>query len=552
MEEYSDETIIQRALDGDKTAFSVLVNRYREAVHALAYRKLGNFHEAEDVVQETFLRAHQKLPTLKNRAKFAGWLYAIATNCCRMSLRSRERRDAESTSFDELRPEQIGRISLAHHASEPGSQLLEEAIEALPESGRTPLKLYYMEGMSCPEIGRMVGISANAVRDRLYRARKRLRKEVIGMTEKPAKARFEFIGLELCVAGGPNSSRYFHAMGSEPQGALMSFDDAKWVIDQFIALTRVKPPIVNGVQADLHHDITAHPDFLALWEYSIQLAKDAGEDPEETYSVLSTNGYGIARSDDYRFMLERLRALGTKGISSTLHGLEEHHDWFARRNGAFRDTLLSAERAAEVGLEVHFNIWLDRQNIPELAELLDSIHRFEDRIQREISIYIGTPRFVVGVGETLWTYESDLRPRLSDLENLPPGVEMGSLKPPYSKYTENSWVEKILTQPDAPSLMTEGFDDVSDDEGCYILIVDETFDVYREPYNFDWPPLKLGNLKADGLSAILDRLEASHAPELPDLVTLAKKHGDRDSMLIHRYAFSVRNKWLDIYWQEKG
>ena len=86
----------------------------------------------------------------------------------------------------------------------------------------------------------------------------------------------------------------------------------------------------------------------------------------------------------------------------------------------------------------------------------------------------------------------------------------------------------------------------------YILIVDETFDVYREPYNFDWPPLKLGNLKADGLPAILDRLETSQAPELPDLVTLAQKYGDRDSMVIHRYAFSVRNKWLDMYWQEKG
>ena len=89
MEEYSNEMLIQQTLDGHKTAFSILVARHKEAVHAIAYRKLGDFHEAEDVVQEAFLKAHQKLPTLRNKEKFAGWLYAIATNCCRMSLRRR-------------------------------------------------------------------------------------------------------------------------------------------------------------------------------------------------------------------------------------------------------------------------------------------------------------------------------------------------------------------------------------------------------------------------------------------------------------------------------
>lgn len=130
-------------------------------------------------------------------------------------------------------------------------------------------------------------------------------------------------------------------------------------------------------------------------------------------------------------------------------------------------------------------------------------------------------------------------------------MELGGLKPPYDKYTESSWIEKILAQPDEPSLMTTGFDEVSDDEGCYILIIDRLFDVYWEPYNLDWPPVKVGNLKTDGLSAILDRMEAHQTPQLPDLVTLAEKYGDRDSTLIHRYAFSVRNKWLDIYWQER-
>jgi RNA polymerase sigma factor (sigma-70 family) len=547
MEEYSDETLIQQALDGDKTAFSVLVDRYKEAVHALAYRKLGNFHEAEDVVQETFLRAHQKLPTLKNRGKFAGWLYAIATNCCRMSLRSRERRDAESTSFDELRPEQISQISLAQRVGEPRSQLLDEAIEALPESGRTPLKLYYMEGMSCSEIGRMVGISANAVRDRLYRARKRLRKEMMEMTEKPAKARFEWIGLELCVAGGPNSTRYFHAMGSDPQGELISFGDARWVIDQFTELTKTRPPTVKGVGVCLNYEPTLHPDSLALWERCIQLDKENEEDPEESYSVLSTNGCGIARADNYRHTLERLRELGTRAISLPLHGLEEHHDWLAHRKGAFRDVFLSAERAAEAGMGVHFNVWVDRQNIPHLSQVTDIIGGLRDRVQSEVTQSITLPRFVVTGKDEVRFYESELRPRLSDLEALPSA--MAPVEPPYDRYAESAWVERILANPTEQSFMTEGFDNVSDDEGCYILIIDELLDVYREPYNFDWPPAKIGNLKTDGLPVILDRLEAHQTPQLPDLVTLAEKYGNRDSMLIHRNAFSVRSKWLDMYWR---
>jgi hypothetical protein len=142
-----------------------------------------------------------------------------------------------------------------------------------------------------------------------------------------------------------------------------------------------------------------------------------------------------------------------------------------------------------------------------------------------------------------------LRPRLSDFESLPsewkPFLELS-----YDRYTEGSWVEKILNDPTDPSLK-EGFSDVSDGEGCFILAIDRFFDVYQRPYNFDWPPVKHGNLKTDGLSVILDRMEAWRPPKLPDLTTLAERYGDINSTLIHRNAFSVRNKWLDIYWRDK-
>lgn len=187
MEEYSDEVLIQKTLDGDETAFGFLIDRYKGAVHALAYRKIGDFHEAEDIAQEAFLKSYQKLLTLKNRARFAGWLYVITANCCRMFLRKQKRQKAKTIPFDKPTHKQVEELSLAHYAGEAQSRLLNESMESLPEADRLPLTLYYMSGMSCSEIGQFIGASTNAVRDRLYRARKRLKKEMVEMMEKTAK-----------------------------------------------------------------------------------------------------------------------------------------------------------------------------------------------------------------------------------------------------------------------------------------------------------------------------------------------------------------------------
>ena len=102
MEKYSDEMLIRRTLQGDKDAFGFLVERYKGAVHTLAYRKLGDFHDAEDIAQETFLRAYQNLSSLKNPAQFAGWLYVITANCCKMYWRKRGRQFQANLSIEEL------------------------------------------------------------------------------------------------------------------------------------------------------------------------------------------------------------------------------------------------------------------------------------------------------------------------------------------------------------------------------------------------------------------------------------------------------------------
>ena len=77
-----DVVLVRHTLAGDETAFATLVEKYRKQVHTLAWRTIGDFHIAQDITQETFLKAHQKLGVLKDPQRFSGWLNAIATRLC--------------------------------------------------------------------------------------------------------------------------------------------------------------------------------------------------------------------------------------------------------------------------------------------------------------------------------------------------------------------------------------------------------------------------------------------------------------------------------------
>lgn len=169
-----DAELIQRSLAGDESAFGFLVDKYKGSIHALAYRKLGDFHTAEEITQDAFLKAYQKLSTLKDPASFPGWLYVIAARCCISWLRQNR---LQTESFDNVKVE-INQQSYAKYADARVRDEVQSALENLPESERTVLTLYYMAGMTCEEIGRFIGTSCGAIRDRLYRARLHLKEEL--------------------------------------------------------------------------------------------------------------------------------------------------------------------------------------------------------------------------------------------------------------------------------------------------------------------------------------------------------------------------------------
>ena len=169
-----DTELIQRTLAGDESAFGFLVDKYKGSVHALAYRKLGDFHTAEEITQDTFLKAYQKLSTLKDPGRFPGWLYVIAARCCISWFRQNR---VQTESLDSVKGE-MDTQSWLKYTDARAREKVHNALDNLPESERTVLTLYYMAGMTCEEIGRFIGTSCGAIRDRLYRARIRLKEEL--------------------------------------------------------------------------------------------------------------------------------------------------------------------------------------------------------------------------------------------------------------------------------------------------------------------------------------------------------------------------------------
>ena len=174
-----DVQLIHNVLSGDDEAFSTLVQKYQKSVHALAWRKIGDFHYAEEITQDTFLQAYQKLPTLKNRNQFAGWLYIITNNLCTDWLRKQRPAlqslgDASMRAIDKLTYERYISEQRETEATERRHEIVKQLLEKLPESERTVVTLYYLGEMTTKEIGKFLGVSVHTITSRLQRARERL------------------------------------------------------------------------------------------------------------------------------------------------------------------------------------------------------------------------------------------------------------------------------------------------------------------------------------------------------------------------------------------
>jgi len=175
----SDEEIIRKCLNGEKEAYRIFIERYEDKIFNLIYRYVGSYHSAQDIAQESFVKAFESLKSFRNDARFSTWLYRIAVNKCKDFLKDRRRDDV---SLERIAAPASSRYSSPFDGPEEGflrrerAMTINRAILALSPMYREAFLLRHMEGLSYYEMRKILGLPINTLKMRVFRARKSLRK----------------------------------------------------------------------------------------------------------------------------------------------------------------------------------------------------------------------------------------------------------------------------------------------------------------------------------------------------------------------------------------
>jgi RNA polymerase sigma-70 factor (ECF subfamily) len=191
MMEKSDAALVARAREGDHDAYRVLVHRHSGRVFHLAYRMVGIEQDAEDIVQETFLKAYRNLSRFESRADFCTWLHRIAVNCSFDVLRRRPKAGEEHEVPGEEAWEQL--LELSAKTPAPDSEALNaevqrqihEALELLTPVERAAFVLRHFEDKSIGEISSALGVKENAAKQSVFRAVQKLRGALAPIVQRP-------------------------------------------------------------------------------------------------------------------------------------------------------------------------------------------------------------------------------------------------------------------------------------------------------------------------------------------------------------------------------
>lgn len=171
----SIEALVERAQAGDVRAFEIVYRRTSDRVYAVCLRMSGDADRATELVQDTFVRVWERLPSFRGDSLFTTWLHRLTVNVVLQDRRTRGRREAREVGSPDL--ERFGRSA---KRSMPGTRVdLERAIAALPDKARRVLVLRDVEGYKYDEIARMTGVSLGTVKAQIHRARG-LVKEALG------------------------------------------------------------------------------------------------------------------------------------------------------------------------------------------------------------------------------------------------------------------------------------------------------------------------------------------------------------------------------------
>jgi hypothetical protein len=320
--------------------------------------------------------------------------------------------------------------------------------------------------------------------------------------------------IEVDAAGCTDTCRHCAVDGRFPHGSFYSVDELR-------ALKQTWGPLT------IRYEPTAHPDFPTI--YSADIAVDHG-------GWLVTNGFGLARRDDYTAVVAQMHEMGIHTIAFTLHGLAAHHDWFVCRQGAFADILQATRRVKGAGFSPKWQIYVDQKGIGDVAAVVDTaVTECGDLPWLSLPYH--------RVGGRLRHYEK-IRPTLADvythrLDQLVEDPEKNMLLGAEG-LTAVAWLEKWKQSPDVESF-THPFEPPtwppSIDNEMLTIRITRDHKLYLDPLVA--PPLYLGKL-AESKQRIMERLGTVAQPPCAE-IDLAQVEWQADELeRLHPSGFSVR------------
>ena len=344
------------------------------------------------------------------------------------------------------------------------------------------------------------------------------------------------IHLEPITSGCPNRCRHCSEEGGPPIGALMSLEEVKWVVGEFERACR--DTVGNVPQFRLTLDTfepTTHREFIRLVEYVLSFIPESRRHEHE---ALGTNGYGLARRTNWEPTFYALMSLGIRSLGFAVHGVEEEHDWFVRRKGAYRDIEIAAQRALAVGMTVQVQVYPSKRNLKQFPAMVEAVQKMGAGRAKIFSAPAG-----YCMNDRLRAYEA-LRITKSDRDLIADAL---SRAPDNDSNTEAFWTRYLAEEGKNADLCTyEPAGRGPDERKLGLLRVTPTFDLIEKLDSR--PSILHGNIKRDRIDSVWRSVLETTLPPMPEPDALAHLYGDFESEALHPGADSVYMKLCDKYW----
>ena len=389
-----DEILISRCLSGDQAAFTFLVNKYKEMVHAYAYHKLGDYQEAEDIAQEVFTKAYRKLGQLKSPHRFQSWLYTIVSNECKMWLRKHSKEREKNTHLEDVSADEFTELAMRTHSDEETKFTVQNAMKTLPADNQLVLSLYYMSDLSVKEIAHFMGISSNTVKGKLHRARKQLGERLRKMVRKQLKTEKLNSGFIFTMVDSIKSL----PIPSVPKPKIAGDGGVKWApipitVALLVGIIGFGLPFGGGISSDtpVFESVEGRSApslevslFSSFDEQGVLNMKSGGENKVTAPQDTSENrGFASQNIDALQqFIDEEVKDLPKLSTGNSISGTVYHADGVT----PFKDAFVYLRRYGRDSLDLFKPVRTDASGRYEFINLPLTPHH-------ELKLYVSYPDF---------------------------------------------------------------------------------------------------------------------------------------------------------------